>query len=189
MSLEQGLFYFFSAVILGAAWLTVASRRIVHSAIYLFITLIFIGLIYFFLGSEFLAGMQVFIYAGAITVLLLFVVMLTAGEVEVRSDFLSWGKAVPLAAAAAFFLVIMRATSSVEWATQKPQAVPGTVELAGILFRRYVLPFELSAVILTIALVGAIILAREDKPDEEDPTAERLAGETLETDSLIEADK
>ncbi len=162
MTLARVLFYMIASFILGTAVLTVTSKRIVHSALYLFLSLLAVGMIYLLLGSQFLAGMQVFIYAGAITVLMLFVVMLTAGEVPVPQSFLGFRKAITILAAGAFFLLVVRATYGVKWAAVARPGAPTTADLASILFQRYVVPFELSAIVLTIALIGAIVLAREE---------------------------
>ena len=129
----------------------------------MFATLFAIAALFLLLGSEFLAAMQLFVYGGAITVLVLFVLMLTgaapsrgAARSKPAVRWVGW-RAVPRAVLRAARAHARRA----EWHVRRGHP-HDTASLATILFSRYVLPFEIAGLALTIALIGAIVLARED---------------------------
>lgn len=179
MTRIQALFYFYAAVALvGAAGMVIA-RNLIRSVLSLFVSLLALGALYLLLGSQFLAAMQLFIYGGAVTVLVLFVVMLTRAAPEKPGDFSQLTRPVSLGACLVFFLVVAgvlsRARFSLTAAVQHD-----TASLATILFSRYVLPFELAGLALTIALIGAIVLAR-DEPEDELAESARVETRTLES--------
>jgi NADH-quinone oxidoreductase subunit J len=174
----QALFYFYAAVALvGAAGMVIA-RNLIRSVLSLFVSLLALGALYLLLGSQFLAAMQLFIYGGAVTVLVLFVVMLTRAAPEKPGDFSQLTRPVSLGACIVFFLVVAGVLSKAEF-NVVTAVHHDTASLATILFSRYVLPFELAGLALTIALVGAIVLARDEPEDEI-----AAAGESA-TDDLV----
>jgi NADH-quinone oxidoreductase subunit J len=168
------LFYFYAAVAVGGAVALVSTRNILRGALGLFATIIAIGGLFLLLGSEFLAAMQLFVYGGAITVLVLFALMLAGpraqddGRSRVLVRRLAAG--VCVAFLGAVVMVLMRTT----WNVSAP-IVHDTASIATILFSRYVIPFEIAGLSLTIALIGAIVIAREDDvigvPVEAEPAA------------------
>jgi NADH-quinone oxidoreductase subunit J len=162
-------FYIYGAIAIAGAIGLVIARRLVHAVMSMFATLFAVAALYLLLGSEFLAAMQLFVYGGAITVLVLFVLMLTRPVDEVIGQ---RGGAIRLAAGTltlVFFAVVAATLGRAEWKVVAATSTD-TTELASILFSRYVLPFEIAGLVLTIALIGAIVLARED--DAELPSAE-----------------
>lgn len=160
---ELAAFVILSAVILIPATIVVTSRNIVRAALSLVPTFLGVTGFYILLHAEFVAGIQVLIYAGAITVLILFVIMLTEGGsgTQVRQV---TGQ-VPLGAMAAIWLafLIFVVLSRTAWPTSGGTLPPYSAEAVGTAFlTNYVLIFEVTSLVLLVALVGAIIIARRE---------------------------
>ncbi len=135
------------------------SDNFVHSAVALAAVLISFAGLYLLLNAEFLAVMQIFIYAGAITVLIIFVVMMTKTRAgSVREIFSSQTPVAVVVAflAGALMLNVMTAIPVPSIALGKPN----TELLAKLLFTRYLFPFELASLVLLAATIGAIYLAK-----------------------------
>lgn len=165
MSSQAVFFYLYAGIAVAGAVGLVTARQLVHAMMSLFATLIAIAALFLVIGTEFIAAMQLFVYGGAVTVLVLFVLMLThqgasqqAEEGRPTRPIVRW---VGLAASAALLGVLLVTLSGAKWPTT-PAPPPTTAELASVLFSRYVLPFEVAGLILTVALIGSIVLARED---------------------------
>lgn len=161
--MDQGIaFYFLAALILACAAMMLRSSNIVHSAFLLFGALLATAGIYALLNAGFLAMMQIFVYGGAITVLVLFVIMLTGtGIATVEARGTNTFVAGVVAAALAGILVPLQAAAP--WTLPGTEAVSSTSALGAMLFSEYLLPFELASIVLLVALVGAVFLAREEK--------------------------
>jgi NADH-quinone oxidoreductase subunit J len=177
-------FYLYAAVAIAGAVGLVAARRLVHAVMSLFATLFSIAALYLLLGSEFLAAMQLFVYGGAITVLALFVLMLTRPDEDQPARSSGAVRWIAAALCVAFFGVLAATLGTARWqfAAEQPQT---TESLATILFSRYVLPFEIAGLVLTIALIGAIVLAREDDVLGEEPAT----GDTETADHPVGAEE
>lgn len=158
--MDTVFFYIYALVAVAGAIGLVLAPKLVHAVMSLFATLFSMAALYLLLGSEFLAAMQLFVYGGAVTVLVLFVLMLARPAPEATAN---RGPLRLLAGAVslAFFGVLAVTLGNAEFSIQASQ-VHTTASLASILFSRYVLPFEIAGLVLTIALIGAIVLARED---------------------------
>ena len=158
------LFILLSALTLGGGLGVVASRNVVHASLFLLLSLIAAAGIYLALFAEFLAIVQVLIYGGAIIIVLLFAIMLTRNREYPRiSDNRQWPLAIVAALAVGGILVAAFTTRSV--ADTRAQS-PVFAELANSLFTKWVVPFEIASLVLLVALIGAIIIARagEDEP-------------------------
>lgn len=150
---------------LGAAAITVATKQLVHAALWLVVTLGGLAVEYLLLTAEFIAWVQVLIYVGSVVVLVLFGLMLTKAPIGRSPDADSgngWvALAVAVSAAAALVWVVVDAFRTT-WIDLDGPA-QGSTQVAGeILFRHWVLPFEALSVLLLAALVGAIVLSRKD---------------------------
>ena len=149
--------------VLLPALAVVFSRNIVHAALWLLPCLVSVAGLFALLGAEALAGIQILIYCGGIVVLILFAVMLTYGvgdpDIRAFNRQLWWG----LLAAAAFAVVASFALTAQLW-PGPPGPVPPDVtgRLADALLGRYVLAFEVASVILLVAMVGALVVARAE---------------------------
>ena len=167
MVLEAG-FAYFAAVIVFCALMVVVSRNPVHSALFMLPLFFHVAGIYIMLNAEFIAAIQVLVYAGAIMVLFLFVIMLVKSEyVRGKKSFLaSW----PVVAAFAVTLCgfLMSALVSSSFSGRRGEYTVDAVRQAGnsqligkVLFTDYLFPFEVASIILLVAMVGAIVLAKK----------------------------
>ena len=136
----------------------VLTRNVVHAALFLMMSLVSVAGIYLILFTEFLALVQVLIYGGAIIIVLVFAIMLTrTSEYPHISDNRQW----PLAAIAALALgAVMAAAFWTSPPTGTAAQSPAFSELANSLFTRWAIPFEVASLVLLVALIGAIIIAR-----------------------------
>lgn len=168
MGTHQLAFLVIAAMILAAAVLVVTVRNIFHAALALVLCFAGIAGIYVLLQAEFLAVAQVLIYIGAITVLILFAVMLTRHITGQRLQVLTAQWPLSLAGAGALFallLFIVHKGMAGVWKVPAPLPAPldSTTNVGMALVQQYVLPFEVASVILLAALVGAVVLAKDEK--------------------------
>ena len=169
--LEQAAFYIISAIILGGAIAMVTSRRLVRSVIWMVVSLVGVGALFISLQAEFIAAVQIMVYAGGIVVLFLFVIMLVnLGDVQ-KQEYLhrQWLPAMLLAILLVGELGFMLWAGGRDMAVPEPGAVSeqlraagGNVETIGMeLYTNYLLPFEVVSVLLLVAMIGAIYLAKK----------------------------
>ena len=159
-------FIFLAAIAVAAAAGVVLSRNPVYSALSLLVNFAVLALMFISLHAQFLAIVQIIVYAGAIVVLFLFVIMLIGGDLKV---FRQRSRARQIAAYVALVvgvLLLIGLGYVVVAGALSGQAgnVPGNgaVQVIGeVLFTRYVLPFELASVLLLVAMIGAVVLARK----------------------------
>lgn len=160
----KATFYPIACGTLLFALLVVMSRNIFHSAIYLALTLIGIACVYLYLDAEFLAIVQVLIYVGAIVTLFIFTIMLTAhnGIGSIRETIKRvW---IPALASLAIFIILIKVMANAAWHAALPQTPYFTLpQLGKFLMSKYVLPFEVISLISLAALVGAIVIGRQEK--------------------------
>jgi NADH-quinone oxidoreductase subunit J len=164
-------FYTLSAFILGFAILVVTTKDTVHSVLFLVLDFLFVAALYVLLGAQFLAVIQILVYAGGIVVLYLFVVMLVnlKRAPEVHEDPHRRTKVgVFLAAAVLIELAVIAAYGSAIPQTVAPAAaavmpVSGNTEQVGwLLYTSYLIPFEIASMLLLVAMIGAIVLAKRE---------------------------
>ena len=163
------IFVLLSAFILGAGVAVVTVKNIIHSALWLIASFFGVGALYLLMEAEFVAVVQVLVYVGAISILILFAIMLTrhvTGE-GVRQLYKRWWVAL-LVAAGLFGLLIVPTVYNYDWEGGAPQAAQPTgissaVELGRAFMSEYLLPFELASVLLLVALIGAIVIAFEER--------------------------
>jgi NADH-quinone oxidoreductase subunit J len=157
-------FTFLAVLILGGALGVVTTRNVAHAALFLLLSLASISGIFILLVAEFLALVQIHIYGGAITIVLLFALMLTrAEEFSNVRDNPQW--AVAAVAALSIFGVLGGVILNNKLDTQE-LAGPSLEELGTELFTNWVVPFEIASLVLLVALIGAIILARASDVEE-----------------------
>jgi NADH-quinone oxidoreductase subunit J len=164
MTPQIAVFLVLAAVVVAGAVSLILQRHPIHSALSLVVVMVALAGLYLLQGAEFVAAVQIIVYAGAIMVLFIFVIMLlNAGEEELANvSRMAKFVGVPLGVA---FLVevaywIGRATSHLDSA---PAEVVSTRDLSTLLFREYVFPFELTSFLILIALLGALVLARREE--------------------------
>jgi NADH-quinone oxidoreductase subunit J len=165
------VFAFSAVIVLTGALGVVTSRNPVHSALMLVLTLFGVAVLFVSLEAHFLAAVQVIVYAGAIVVLFLFVIMLLGVD---RSDNLGVeplrGQRVAAAVAGVLALAEVLLLARSQWVSGAPSqggpaSGPGSnvEKLARSLFTRYLFAFEVTSVLLVIAVVGAVVLARRTR--------------------------
>jgi NADH-quinone oxidoreductase subunit J len=168
---EAIAFYTLSAFILGFAIMVVSTKNTVHSVLFLVLNFLFVAALYVLLGAQFLAVIQILVYAGGIVVLYLFVVMLVnlkrppeAHQDPHRMTRLGFG----LAAAVLVELgaIAVYGSGSAARPPVAPSAaipVSGNTEQVGwLLYTNYLIPFEIASMLLLVAMIGAIILAKRE---------------------------
>ena len=161
-------FWLLSAIAVLSALGVFLARNLIHAGVLLVLSFVATAGLFLTLSADFIAVAQVLIYAGAIPVLMVFAVMLTplAGRDNGNSIFVVPGVAVGIA----FAIVVALIAIDVEWGTLSGEALQDqsfatTVDVIGdALLGRYVLAFEVASVLLLAALIGAIVLVREDEP-------------------------
>lgn len=165
-----GVFWLFASVAIVSAFLCITRRNPVASALWLILTLFSLAGIFVLLDAQFIAALQVLVYAGAIMVLFLFVIMLLNLGRGGPGDLRGWpGRLVALALGA---LLVAELWAVRTWAPEEHLRLPvgamarlsesrGPVHvISDALFREYLIPFELTSVLLLAAIVGAVVLAK-----------------------------
>ena len=163
-------FYTLAAFILGFAVLVVTTKDTVHSVLFLVLDFLFVAALYVLLGAQFLAAIQILVYAGGIVVLYLFVVMLVnlKRPPEAHSDphrKTNWGLALSIAVLAELGAIAAYSAASpaAPIATMAAPPVSGNTEQVGwLLYTSYLIPFEIASMLLLVAMIGAIVLAKRE---------------------------
>ncbi len=148
------------------------SRNILYSGFSLMGTLVGVAGLYFFLGADFLGIAQMLIYVGGILVLILFAVLLTnkIGEVKISNQSVHLG--IGAVGALAVLGLVLKVAFETAWPQIEPVTDPDTARLGDAFLREYLLPFELASLLLLMALVGAMVIARRAAKDAPKTAAE-----------------
>jgi NADH-quinone oxidoreductase subunit J len=169
MLIDTVLFYIFAVMVLGGAILTITRRNAVHSAVSLIVSLLGVAGLYLLQKAEFLFAVQIVLYVGGIMVLFLFVIMLVnldqaAKERQFNRQWPVALIAVALVGAQIGYFVWKGkdAFKIAEPVTAAGSAALGNTEMiANSLFSEYLLPFELASVLLLVAVVGSVVMAKK----------------------------
>lgn len=160
------LFYLLSAVTLGSALLTILSKNPIHSAIWLVVSFFSIAGHYALLNSQFLAMVHIIVYSGAIMILMLFTIMLMNLNI---ADHISKPLVTKIIAVVAFGLIGLTLVSSlvevapaVDTYVQSGKDYQSIEVLGQILLNEFVVPFEMVAVLLLMAMIGAVLISKKD---------------------------
>jgi NADH-quinone oxidoreductase subunit J len=164
--LQGYLFYILAATLIYFSLKVVTTKNLFHSVLSAFAVLLGTAGLFFLLNAEFLAIVQMLVYAGAVTILVLFVVMLTTAGPQYRIDWEGpaslWSFTVALLFGGMLSFIVL----SIDWPMAEKASFAGyespTHALAYLLFLDYLLPFEVASILLLTALIGAIVLARRD---------------------------
>ena len=160
------VFYVLASLCVVSAVMVVTRRSAVHAALFLVLTFFCVAGIYVLMSAEFLAAVQVLVYAGGVMVLYLFVIMLVplrAVPARPPVRHVAWSLLVAGLLAASLISYFWNATPSVVSVEMSPLAEgAGNIEAVGMeLYQRYLLPFEIASVTLLVAMIGAVVLARK----------------------------
>ncbi|PDW03971.1 NADH-quinone oxidoreductase subunit J family protein [Candidatus Viridilinea mediisalina] len=172
--LIQVIFGLLSALIVGAAMMAVTVRNIIHAALWLIACFFGVGALYLLLEAEFIAVVQVLIYVGAVSILILFAIMLTRQIEGARHLVTGWRLWVTIAICVALFATVLVPTLlSHNWNVPPPviaegsdlpaEPLAGAAELGRDFVFVYLLHFQVTGVLLTMALIGAIVIAFEER--------------------------
>lgn len=160
-------FFVCALLAVAGAVMLILAREPIHSALSLVLVMMSLSVLYILLGAEFIAAVQIIVYAGAIMVLFVFVIMLLNMGLEERTNF---SKFAYVGVVAAFALLLETA----HWLARSaagaaianglgPATAFSTVELSKQLFRPYLFPFEATSILILIAILGALVLARKEE--------------------------
>ncbi len=161
-------FYFLSAVAVISAIAVITRRNPVHSAVALIFTLLSLAAIYLMLYAPFVAGVQIILYAGGIMVLFLFVIMLVSIQKAQREE--QFNKQWHVGILAALLLGVLFVGAYFKAGTLFPTAnmavvtareMTNTQDVGMMLYREYLLPFEVASLLLLVAIVGAVVMAKK----------------------------
>ena len=165
MSVETILFFVLAVAAVGGAVNLIAQTHPIHSALSLIVVMVALAGIYLLLGAELLAAVQIIVYAGAIMVLFVFTIMLLNAGAEERtaiSRAATW-VGLPFAAILTVVLGWRLATSPAPvYSGPGVELVRASRQLSELLFTTYVFPFELTSILILVAILGAVVLAKRD---------------------------
>ena len=171
--IEQIVFWIMTAFTLGGAIGVVSSRRLFHSALYLILSFFGVTGYYVLLSAGFLAVVQLMIYVGAIAILIVFAIMFSRQAAMESPDIQTKGEAnrqwwISLPIVFTFFILLYVIVGSVNWPVSEAEPVADMVTALGQAFLgSYLIPFEVVGILLSVALIGGVILARERTKSEE----------------------
>jgi NADH:ubiquinone oxidoreductase subunit 6 (subunit J) len=175
------LFLLLGAALLGTGLMVVLGRDIIRSGLWMILCFASLAGLYVMLGAALIAAAQVLIYIGAISVLVLFAIMITqskAGPARLVFHHQAWAGAL---AAIVLALLTAGVLASTDWQALGVPAASGTADLARLLFRDYVLPFEIVSVLLLAAVIGGIFIARREQQPEQSIVARGPVGQERES--------
>jgi len=157
------VFFIFAILAIAAAWGVVTSKNIMHSALYLALSFSGVAVLYVLMNADYLAGVQLLVYTGGIAIMVVFAVMLTLrGDVrESNPENRVWGWGALISTLMFIVLAVVILTNA-DWRIL-PTAwdnVGSAADISLLLLTKFMVPFEAAAVLLTVALVGAVILAK-----------------------------
>ena len=163
---QIAVFLVLAAVTVAGAVSLILQRHPIHSALSLIVVMVALAGLYLLQGAEFVAAVQIIVYAGAVMVLFVFVIMLLNAGIEEHTNIsrIAGFPGLLLAFALTGFIAatIARSTDTVQAASQ-PGNMASTRDLSTMIFKDFVYPFELTSFLILIALLGALVLARREE--------------------------
>jgi NADH:ubiquinone oxidoreductase subunit 6 (subunit J) len=157
------VFYVTAALMIAGALGMVLATNMVRSAILLTGTLSGVAVLYIALAADFLGIVQLLVYVGAIMILMLFAIMMTPRQVDLGATSATGQKIASLLTAVITGVIAVASVLSHPWAVRTTLTdAPTSEKIGALLLSSYVLPFEIASVLLTVAMIGAIVIARED---------------------------
>ena len=166
MGVTQILFWILSVVALFSALMVITSKNPMHSVIWLIIVFFAISGHYLLLNAQFLAIVNIIVYAGAIMVLFLYVLMLMDLKKETEPKKNRWLKLAGAVAGGSLLLVLIAALKKADLVNQFAETRTGDIglieNLGKVLFNEYVVPFEISSILFLSAMVGAVVIGKKE---------------------------
>ncbi len=163
MSAELVIFLVLAVLAVAGAVSLILQRHPIHSALSLIVVMVALAGLYLLLGAEFISAVQVIVYAGAIMVLFVFVIMLLNAGIEERTNLSRMARYAGLPLGILLMALLAYAIGRAATAQTQAVAVPVTTRtLARMLFQDFVFPFELTSILILIAILGALVLAKRE---------------------------
>lgn len=190
MTVTAAFFYLFAAITVASAFLVIAARNPVHSVLFLILAFVNSAGLFILLGAEFLAMILIVVYVGAVAVLFLFVIMLLDIDfAELRQGALQY---LPISTVVGVIflveLVLVVTTYTLDpallnlpAAAESQVGITNTAQLGSVIYTKYVYFFQLSGLVLLVAMIGAIVLTLRDRPGVKRQDAAKQAARTRET--------
>lgn len=158
------MFFVCALLAIGGAIFMLSYTKVVHMVLALALTFVSLAGLYVVLQAEFVAVVQILIYAGAISILMIFGIMMTKHHNEEEEPKRPWHNGLLFIGAAGLFGIIFYVIQRTELPTGEfPKVEDNTMEIGKLLFNLHVLPFELMSLLLTVAFIGAIIVAKREE--------------------------
>ncbi len=168
MTAVQLFFAYFAVAMTSLSLIVVTRKNPVHSVLFMLLLFVHMAGLYLFLNAEFLAAIQIIVYAGAIMVLFIFVIMLLnlKSEETVAKYQKQWPVSAAIGVVLAGFLVMIVGKITVlpelgEYSIEMIQTEGSLMTIGKVLYTRYLLPFEIASLILLVAIIGAVVLAKK----------------------------
>lgn len=171
MTINLLVFIILAIIAIAAAVGLVSSRNTVYSALFLIINFLAVAVFYLIMGATFIALAQITVYAGAIMILFLFVIMMLGAEKPKEIEQIKWQRPLAIILATAiliegvYALITRVAVTVTTHPASEVLADPKTLGIS--LYTKYSLPFEITSVILLVAAIGAVVLTRKPKKEAE----------------------
>ena len=167
MNITQVLFWFLAALAIGSALMVITRKNPVHIVLYLIVTFFAISGHYILMNAQFLAIVNIIVYAGAIMVLFLFVVMLMNLNINAEPQKNKLVQFAGVLSGGSLFLILIAAlikTNAVKGAMEMQTGDYGLIKNLGqVLFKDYVVPFEISSVLFLSAMIGAVVISKKEQ--------------------------
>jgi NADH-quinone oxidoreductase subunit J len=169
MTLPFIVFFVCAILAVVGALTLILAREPIHSALALVLVMVSLAVLYLLLGAEFIAAVQIIVYAGAVMVLFVFVIMLLNAGVEERTDYSKLAKyaglplGIFLLLALAYWMFDSFIGKQIANGVGGTNASVSTRELSAQLFQKYLFPFEATSILILIAILGALVLAKKDE--------------------------
>jgi NADH-quinone oxidoreductase subunit J len=168
--MQLALFIIFGALAVGGALNLLLQRHPINSALSLVVVMMSLAVLYWSLGAEFLAAAQVIVYSGAVMVLFVFVIMLLNAGVEEETKGSRAAYIVGFPGAAAIFCLLSfvflserDALGTSNIGGYLSHSVDNIAEISAVLFTKLLLPFEVTSILILVAILGAVVLARKEQ--------------------------
>ena len=163
--MESFVFYIFALMTITGGWIVIYSRNLIYSAFSLLITFVGLAGLYGLLMADFIAATQILIYGGAVLILLLFGIMLTARKTSIEITQSNLPRLPGAIISSLIFLLLMVVIfSEPNWNSSTNPGVRETVPMIGkLLMTKYLIPFELASILLLAALIGSVFIARREE--------------------------
>jgi NADH-quinone oxidoreductase subunit J len=162
MGIPELFFYFFTIMVIGIGLFVAFSKNLLRSAFALFFVLSGIAGFYVLLGGDFLAVVQIMVYAGGVNVLLIFGTMLTSDVSSPKTSNLSFQGALTFIAGLTFLILLVVIINTTHWPMHVPvEMAPTTKDIGRLLLKEYVLPFEIISFLLLAAIISSLVLVKK----------------------------